>query len=59
MVHELMESYFRLLYRNEYDGATHNLRQTALAVANDSCYTYANLVFKTESVALAVVLFTA
>lgn len=54
----------RLLYKNEYDGAQFPnfcspLKTMAHAVANDACYTYANLVFSTQSVAFAVALFSA
>jgi len=31
----------------------------ANSVANDSCYTYANIVYSEQSVALAIVIFTA
>ena len=54
----------RLLYKNEYEGAQISLicsplKQMAHSVANDACFTYANLVFSTQSVAFAVALFTA
>jgi hypothetical protein len=33
------------------------LRIIAAAVTNDSCYTYANLVYSTQSVAMAVAIY--
>ena len=53
-----VERFMWLMYPNHYR-AMSPLVNIAASVANDSCYTYANLVFSIQSVALAVCIFSA
>ena len=57
LVNPYVERYMQLLYPNHFSSKSSPLRILAISVANDSCFTYANLVYSTQSVAMACVVF--
>lgn len=59
LVNPLVERYMQVLYPNHFSSKSSPLRILAISVANDSCFTYANLVYSTQSVAMACVIFSA
>ena len=58
MVHPYVERYLHLMYPNLYMENS-PLYNVSRAVSNDSCFTHANLIYSTQSVAFACAIFSA
>ena len=57
LVERYVDRFMRLLAPAHYEGGNTSLRILAQGAANDSAYTYANLVYGTKAVALACCIF--